>query len=507
MVVSARSVRACSQEDHPSVVLSVSMSTVLGSRREAPAPEPPPTPSGLRLRGDLVAVAAAAALVAAACLIGWALIRRGVTVLVGWPPLLAEWMPHVGPGTVPAVLVALLVALGGPALAARMPWRPLLAVGFVAALAWTLSLALIDGWVRGVAERLATDTEYLQEVGRTPSIREFLTTFASRIVSAPGALVTHASGHPPLATLIYIGLDRIGLGGGAWAGFLTLLVGASAVVPVAITLGLLADRDVARRYLPFGVLLPGAVWVGVSADGLFAAVLAWAVAFLTMAAVHRGVAGVALGLVAGLLFGAALFLSYGLVLAGLLPVVVLVLTRRVVPVLVAVLGVALVVAAFYRAGFWWLDGYEAVKVRYYQPGEYGLLRPFGYWVWGEPRGAGARDRSGGGGRPAAGGVAPARGPDGRAAGGRRGGRRRRRRPVGALQVRGGAYLAAVRDVDGDRDGAAAPVVGEVVAARSGGARADRQPPPADHLVGQRTASRRGSVAKRVIPSAKDTCAR
>ena len=83
----------------------------------------------------------------------------------------------------------------------------------------------------------------------------------------------------------------------------------------------------------------------------------------------------------GLLLGATLFLSYGLVLAGLLPVAVAVAARRVTPLLVAGAGVAAVVAAFAAVGFWWLDGYRQVTFRYYQPEEYGLVRPYGYWVW------------------------------------------------------------------------------------------------------------------------------
>jgi hypothetical protein len=194
--------------------------------------------------------------------------------------------------------------------------------------------------------------------------------------------VTHAAGHPPGATLVYVLLDRVGFPGGAAAGVVTAAVGASAVVAVALTLAALDDRDLARTYLPFGVLFPGAVWVGVSADALFAAVLAWGVALFAVGAVRRGLAGHALCVGAGVVLGLALFLSYGLVLAGLLPVAVALLARRVAPLLAGGVGVAAVVAAFALAGFWWLDGYEQVKIRYYQPGEYGLLRPYEYWVWG-----------------------------------------------------------------------------------------------------------------------------
>ncbi len=220
---------------------------------------------------------------------------------------------------------------------------------------------------------------------RTPDVAVFLRTFDQRIVGyGPDVLVTHPSGHPPLATLFYVALDRIGYGGGAYAGAVTAAIGASAVVAVALTLDALGGergRDLARAYLPFGVLFPGAVWVGVSADGMFAAVLAWGVALLALGAVRRTWSGHVLCLLGGVVLGSALFLSYGLVLGGLLPLVVALTTRRVAPLITGGLGAAAVVASFAAAGFWWLDGYEAVKLRYYQPTEFGLLRPYEYWVW------------------------------------------------------------------------------------------------------------------------------
>jgi hypothetical protein len=116
---------------------------------------------------------------------------------------------------------------------------------------------------------------------------------------------------------------------------------------------------------------------------LFAGVLAWGVALLALGAARPrlDIPALAASVTGGLLLGATLFLSYGLVLAGLLPVAVAVATRRVAPLLVAGAGVATVVAAFAAAGFWWLKGYQQVIVRYYQPGEYGLVRPYSYWVW------------------------------------------------------------------------------------------------------------------------------
>ena len=359
------------------------MTSVLRGRPGS-ADEPPSSARRpLRLRGDLAAVVVAALLVTAAALVGWRLIEAGVPVLVEWPPLLGAWFPHVGPGTVPAVLVALLVALGGPAVARTLRWGPLLALAYAASLTWTFALAVIDGWFVGVAERLATPSEYLAELPRTPDVAVFLQTFADRIAGrTPDSLVTHAAGHPPAATLFYVLLDRLGFPGGGYAGAVTAAIGASAVVAVALTLAALGGRELARTYLPFGVLFPGAVWVGVSADGMFAAILAWGVALLALGAVRRGGGGHLLCLLAGVVLGLSLFFSYGLVLAGLLPVAVALVTRRVAPLLTGGLGAAGVVAAFAAAGFWWYAGYEQVTIRYYEPGEYGLLRPYEYWVWG-----------------------------------------------------------------------------------------------------------------------------
>lgn len=344
--------------------------------------EPSTRPRGLR--ADLAAVGIAALLVAAAAVVGVRLLERGVPLHVDAPPLGAQWLPHVGPGTVPAVLVALLVILRGPELAARLPWRPLLGVSAVTALAWTMSLALVDGWQRGVADRLTTDTEYLHDVPRVNDVGAMLRIFAERIPGLqPESWTTHVAGHPPGALLVFVGLDRLGLPGGVPAALLCVLAGSTAGVAVAVTLRSLGAEATARAALPFAVLFPGAVWVGVSADGLFAGVLAWGVALLALGAARPrlDVPAVAASLAGGLVLGASLYLSYGLVLAGLLPLAVAITARRVAPLLVAGVGVVAVVAAFAAAGFWWFDGYQQVVSRYYEPGEYGLERPYSYWVW------------------------------------------------------------------------------------------------------------------------------
>ena len=73
---------------------------------------------------DLTAVFGATLIVLAAALVGQALLAVGVDIFLPFPPLLAEWLPHVGPGTPVAVAVAVLVAAQGPALADRLERVP-----------------------------------------------------------------------------------------------------------------------------------------------------------------------------------------------------------------------------------------------------------------------------------------------------------------------------------------------------------------------------------------------
>lgn len=321
-------------------------------------------------RGDLVVLAATAVLVATAAVVGVA-----VGVQAATPPLYALWHPHVGPGTLPAVTIAVLVVAYGIRLAASMRWRWLLAASYGAALVWTFSLAMVDGWHTGVADRLTSDAEYLSALPHAGDIPSMLSAYASRIVDfQPDSWNTQAAGHPPGALLVFAVLDRVGLGGGAVAGLLCIAVGCVAAVAVPWTLRSLGDETSARVCVPFVVLFPGAVWVGTSADGLFLGVTSLAVALFA-----AGLRRPWLAVLSGILFGFGLFLSYGMVLMAFLTVAVAVAARRFAPLVWTALGAGTVVAAFAAAGFWWLDGYAAVKIRYYQ----GIAsqRPYWYWVW------------------------------------------------------------------------------------------------------------------------------
>ncbi len=67
---------------------------------------------------------------------------------------------------------------------------------------------------------------------------------------------THVAGHPPTATLVFWLLDRVGLGGGFWAGTPCTLASSAVSVAVAVTLRELGAPAAARRVVPFAALFP-----------------------------------------------------------------------------------------------------------------------------------------------------------------------------------------------------------------------------------------------------------
>ncbi|MFG1808115.1 hypothetical protein [Streptomyces sp. NPDC049040] len=334
-------------------------------------------------RWDLAAGGAALLFFLAMAAIGGYLQRDSYLLRSPFPPLEAWWMPHAGPGTPFAVAVAVLVVAHGPTLARRLSWRALPVSAWAAAMAWTWALALIDGWQRGVAGRLTASGEYLVGVRRFDHLGPALRGFTGHILlHSPDNWPTHIAGHPAGAILTFVGLDRIGLGGGAAAGIFCITTGASLVPAVLLTLRIVADEERARAAAPFVVLAPGAVWVGVSADGYFAAVAAWALALLAVAATRTSAwRTAAAGLGSGLLFGAAVYLSYGLVLLVIPAAAILLCTRSPRPLPYLVLGAVAVGAAFTAAGFDWWEAYGLLRTRYHQG--YGGIRPYSYWFFGD----------------------------------------------------------------------------------------------------------------------------
>ncbi|TDL12479.1 hypothetical protein EUA04_05925 [Mycolicibacterium obuense] len=299
-------------------------------------------------------------------------------------PIFGWWNAHVGPGTVPAIAIGVAAVLWGPALAARLPWRAVPWAAWATSCAWAFSLAMVDGWQRGFAGRLTARHEYLRQVPTIDDVGEAVRTFAGRILDyQPDSWITHVSGHPPGALLTFVWLDRIGLGGGAWAGMLCLLAGSSAAAAIVVAVRALSDEDMARRAAPFVAVAPTAIWIAVSADGYFTGVAAWGIALLALAVTGSVRWPVLAAVGAGLLLGWGIFCNYGLGLMALPAVAVLISARSrrslLTALVPAVLAALVVVAIFALAGFWWLDGYHLVQERYWQ----GIAndRPFAYWGW------------------------------------------------------------------------------------------------------------------------------
>jgi methylthioxylose transferase len=325
-------------------------------------------------RSDLVALVVALALIIVAAVVGYEMNRHGLPIVLPRPPLLAFWHPHVGWGT-PLAILSLLLGLRLQQLIALLPWRRLLLAGWLLNLAWMCSLTLVDGVRRGWIDVLLDPNEYLHDLHRISDPWTFLSSFTHYIAFGPGVggdlvWTTHVAGHPPLTTLIFWLLARSGLGGGFWAGALCILVASAASVALPVTLRELGAEAAGRRIVPFISLFPGAVWMAVSADGLFAGVAVGGLALVCRGAVRGRILTSLLG---GLLLGVAVFLSYGLVLFGLVVLLILLLTIRqrglrsvLVPWLGATAGFIAVSAVHLALGFNWFDGLAALRVRYYQ---------------------------------------------------------------------------------------------------------------------------------------------
>lgn len=332
------------------------------------------------------AVGAALLLVAAAAVVGARLTATGTRLFLGAPPLFAQWQPHTGPGTIPVVLLAAAGVVLSRRAVDTLRTGTLLAGGYAVALGWTFLLDAVDRSQRAFGAPLADPNEYLADLPRITSVSGFLRTFTDHIIDfRPGSWTTHVSSHPPLATLFFWALDRLGMAGAGWAGIWVIVIGCTVTITVPVTLRLVGSPAAARRVVPFLVFTPSAVWVGTSADGMFAGVAAAAIAVLTLAATRRRPwAAATLGAAGGVLAAATVFLSYGLAVLVVPAAALLVLTRRRAAGWALAWGTACgaagaVFALFAAGGFWWPQGLSLLHTRYYQG--IAAQRPYGYFVW------------------------------------------------------------------------------------------------------------------------------
>lgn len=310
------------------------------------------------------ALAVWATAVTTGVVIGASLNAAGRNIVLPTPPILGSFNDGVRLTIVLPVIVGAVLVVATPRLAARARWGVLLALTPVLSLAWAFALALAEG--PGALTRGPRDhTEYLTDV---PSVRAGAGDFLRGFVENIDRYEIHVRGHPPGMVLLLAGLDRVGLGGAGWEAALILL--AAATAPVAV---MLAVRDVAgevdaRRSCAWLVLAPAAVWIATSADALYMAVGAWAVTCVVLATSERHRRSTPYAALGGLLWGAALLGSYGLLLLAPIPAAVVWSRRATAPVvrvaLVTTLAAALVLAALLPFGFWWPAGLLATRHEY-----------------------------------------------------------------------------------------------------------------------------------------------
>ena len=333
-------------------------------------------PATLGLLVSLVLVVVAFALPP---LLGWDVAPRRDELSAA--PLHGYWDPKVGPGTLPAVALALLAVWRAETWALQWSWWRLLPVSYIAALAWLLALALVDG-PSGLTRAMAQPSEYLFTARQVDDVGVMLSTYVDRIPYAhPDNWPTHVAGHPPGAVLMFIGLVALGFGSDLATALVVIALAASMPAAVMVTLRTRGAERSARLVAPFLVLSPAAVFMAVSADAVFTVIAAWGLAALAGAGMaRRGPRMVALAVLAGLLLGWCVMSSYGLPLLGTLAVAVLVLARAWWPLPIAVASALAVVLGFATAGFAWWEAYPVLVERYWD----GIAsdRPASYWTWG-----------------------------------------------------------------------------------------------------------------------------
>ena len=326
-------------------------------------------------RAALASATVGAALVAAAMIVPRA---TGEDVRVHWPPLHAEWYPRFEPMTVAAIALGLALVLLLPWVARVAPWRTLLAASVGSTWLWTMTVAMTDGRI-GLARVFERRQEYVHDAQSIDSIHHMLTTFVDRIpFDADDRWYVHVAGHPPGALLYFVGVDRLGVTDPFWIGVVCVTVASTAIAAVLLTVRTLGTEGAARAAMPWIVLAPSVVWMGVNGDAVFTAVAAWGLCLLALAAVHRRVLP---AIASGVLLGYCVYLSYGLPLLGILAVTILVVVRTWRPLPWAVGGALGVAAVFTAGGFAWWEAYPVLRERYYA----GIAseRAYSYWVWGD----------------------------------------------------------------------------------------------------------------------------
>lgn len=303
-----------------------------------------------------------ALLVAAGLALTWLALRVGARLGSAAPPFLGVYRLRIGPGTLlaPAVAATVLV-LAHRRVLDRLPWFGVLVAGYLGALAWAVSLALVDG-AAGLTTGVATTGGQLAAVGDEPL--DYLQSFAAGGSGAPTPASTPESGgYPPGPVLLLWLLHRAGVTDAVAVGLLVTAIGALVVPLTLAAVGGATGDQTARRYLPVLALAPWGVWLAISTDAVVAALAAGMIAAGVRASDHRRTGGpaIAWAAAAGVLLGVSGMFSYAAPWLGLSVGGLYFARRRALLNLVTAAAALVPVAVAQLVGFRWVDGLLAAQ--------------------------------------------------------------------------------------------------------------------------------------------------
>jgi hypothetical protein len=333
------------------------------------------TPPGVRR--ELIALAGLAVLVLVTAVSAELLLRAGTDLRLFSAPFFGQWRPRISARVLAPLAIGAAVVLLGPRVTRALRWSALLAVAWLTTIVWSVALSGATGW-NGLTRTLRSRYDYAAALpeARRLGLGPFVRTYVDRLADYP----THVKSHPPGVVVFLRVLELVGLRGNGWAAAAMIAFAATVPCAIAVIVGGLAGRSVARPLLPFLVCGPWTLMVVTVADGAFAAVAAWSAALLVVAVRSRSRRlGPALAFASGVVMGLGLYASYGLVpilaVVGLAIVVAAGALRLVVPVTA---GVATVGLAWTTAGFDWIEGLQGARAAYHAG--VASQRPYLYFV-------------------------------------------------------------------------------------------------------------------------------
>jgi len=306
-------------------------------------------------RGDLVVWTV---LVAAGLALTYLAVKTGAELGTRSAPFLGFYRFTLGLTSVlaPAVAAAVLLASARGRFE-QGSFGAVLALAWVATMAWAFALALVDG-AAGLTRSLVSPDNYLTDV---PQVGDSALHYLRTFTATAGAHSVAARGHPPGPVLLLWALHRIGLTDRLALGIL-ITAGGALITPLVMSAvrGVCGETE-ARRYAPVLILAPYAVWVAVSVD-VVVAVLGAAMVAMGVRASARGRTGLRAGawaLASGVTLGLAALFSYAAPWLGLSVVCLYFARRRAFLNVATGLGALLPVLLVQLDGFSWLDGLRA----------------------------------------------------------------------------------------------------------------------------------------------------